>query len=480
MKEFYKIALILLIFLGTITSHAQVKPKDACHMDEGRLVFTLDTKWTIGQKQELARLFDLDSSLMAGVWAGKKELKVGGVVWSVKKLSDRLIELSKPLGGPTVSGGSDNVIMIDDQMAGIVMESTRESVPYGINKFTRYDVFSYLGGKARFFIPGHQDASHIILSGTFNNWSTLQMPMTRNDSGWTIQMKLKPGKYEYKYIIDGRWTPDPYNRQRENDLNGGENSVVFCFNHWFKLGDHLEARKVIVAGSFNNWNEHELKMVRSRNGWMLQMYLREGTHAYKFLIDGNWMMDPACKIARPDGAGHMNSFLGIGDSALFVLKGYPDAKKVVLSGNFNAWNAGELYMIKTKGGWCLPYALAPGVYEYKFIVDGEWITDPDNPLKVGAGEGANSVFVFQPNYTFTLIPYSDAKKVSVAGSFNGWNKNAYQMIRKDFKWVFPIRLKPGKYTYKFVVDGKWILDPGNDLWEENEYGTGNSVLWIEP
>jgi len=31
-----------------------------------------------------------------------------------------------------------------------------------------------------------------------------------------------------------------------------------------------------------------------------------------------------------------------------------------------------------------------------------------------------------------------------------------------------------------VVDGKWILDPDNSQMEENEYSTGNSVLWIEP
>jgi hypothetical protein len=44
----------------------------------------------------------------------------------------------------------------------------------------------------------------------------------------------------------------------------------------------------------------------------------------------------------------------------------------------------------------------------------------------------------------------------------------------------PVTLKPGKYTCKFIVDNKWINDPSNDIWEENEYGTGNSVLWIEP
>ncbi len=32
---------------------------------------------------------------------------------------------------------------------------------------------------------------------------------------------------------------------------------------------------------------------------------------------------------------------------------------------------------------------------------------------------------------------------------------------------------------KFIVDKKWILDPVNDLYEARQYGTNNSVLWIE-
>jgi hypothetical protein len=53
------------------------------------------------------------------------------------------------------------------------------------------------------------------------------------------------------------------------------------------------------------------------------------------------------------------------------------------------------------------------------------------------------------------------------------------MIREGGKWIFPIYLAPGKYTYKFIVDGKWILDPVNKLYEPNEYGTDNTVLWID-
>jgi len=54
------------------------------------------------------------------------------------------------------------------------------------------------------------------------------------------------------------------------------------------------------------------------------------------------------------------------------------------------------------------------------------------------------------------------------------------MVKEGGKWILPIYLQQGKYTYKFIVDGKWILDPANKLYEGNEYGTDNSVLWVEP
>ncbi|MEI7723935.1 MAG: glycogen-binding domain-containing protein [Bacteroidota bacterium] len=68
----------------------------------------------------------------------------------------------------------------------------------------------------------------------------------------------------------------------------------------------------------------------------------------------------------------------------------------------------------------------------------------------------------------------------VTGSFNNWSRQDYRMDLRQGTWWFPICQKPGKYTYKFIVDNKWIKDPSNDLWEDNEFGTGNSVLWIEP
>ena len=37
----------------------------------------------------------------------------------------------------------------------------------------------------------------------------------------------------------------------------------------------------------------------------------------------------------------------------------------------------------------------------------------------------------------------------------------------------------GNYEYKFIVDGTWILNPFNKLYEQNEYDTNNSILWID-
>ena len=71
------------------------------------------------------------------------------------------------------------------------------------------------------------------------------------------------------------------------------------------------------------------------------------------------------------------------------------------------------------------------------------------------------------------------KAVFLAGDFNDWTPDALRMQHEDDVWVFRIHLSVGKHVYKFIVDGKWIIDPGNSQWEDNEFDTGNSVLWME-
>ncbi|NJK97596.1 MAG: hypothetical protein HC905_24225 [Bacteroidales bacterium] len=91
----------------------------------------------------------------------------------------------------------------------------------------------------------------------------------------------------------------------------------------------------------------------------------------------------------------------------------------------------------------------------------------------------NSVLAFNPNHTFTLEGFNDAREVIVTGTFNDWNPDGFRMIRNGGTWICPVHLSQGKHLYKFIIDGEWMIDPANRLWEQNEHGTGNSILWIK-
>jgi hypothetical protein len=42
-----------------------------------------------------------------------------------------------------------------------------------------------------------------------------------------------------------------------------------------------------------------------------------------------------------------------------------------------------------------------------------------------------------------------------------------------------MRLPPGKYRYRLVVDGQWQQDPYNELIETNPFGGFNSILTVK-
>ena len=72
-----------------------------------------------------------------------------------------------------------------------------------------------------------------------------------------------------------------------------------------------------------------------------------------------------------------------------------------------------------------------------------------------------------------------ARKVSVAGDFNDWD-TAKLSAKKDLRgnWSVKVSLKPGRYEYKFFVDGSWITDPSAAV-VTNIYGSQNSVVEVK-
>ena len=82
--------------------------------------------------------------------------------------------------------------------------------------------------------------------------------------------------------------------------------------------------------------------------------------------------------------------------------------------------------------------------------------------------------------TFT-VHAEKGKAVYVAGEFNKWDPTAKKMAykAKDGVYAATVKLVPGEYQYKFVIDGTWCADPENVNSVQNDQGTFNSVLTVK-
>lgn len=77
-----------------------------------------------------------------------------------------------------------------------------------------------------------------------------------------------------------------------------------------------------------------------------------------------------------------------------------------------------------------------------------------------------------------ILVQPNAQSVSVAGDFNGWNPDHTRLEPADGGvWTVTIPLKPGRYEYMFVVNGKqWIADPLSAEDAGDGFGSHNAVL----
>lgn len=78
-------------------------------------------------------------------------------------------------------------------------------------------------------------------------------------------------------------------------------------------------------------------------------------------------------------------------SVRFSISAGQGGKKVALAGAFNGW-APQAMRKQKDGSFACSVDLEPGTYEYKFIVDGQWVVDPDtNAWAMNAYGSFNSV-----------------------------------------------------------------------------------------
>jgi 1,4-alpha-glucan branching enzyme len=70
-------------------------------------------------------------------------------------------------------------------------------------------------------------ATSIFLAGTFNNWTTNSLPMKKGRDGlWRIKVRMAPGRYEYKFFVDGDWSQETSSSDVVANPFGTQNGVI--------------------------------------------------------------------------------------------------------------------------------------------------------------------------------------------------------------------------------------------------------------
>lgn len=234
---------------------------------------------------------------------------------------------------------------------------------------------------------------------------------------WEIKLDLPPGDYEYRFVVDAQYRFSDIattNFVRHDDgsiwsrfqLDDGkrfynaarpgaepDSRAKFAVQVGYR---NANASSVKLAGEFNNWSGEPMRRVGAGE-WQSMLHLREGEYAYKFVVDGEWLLDPENSDKKTVN-GVENSMLRVnestaisgtdtpatvqpvGDEMATVFRLYaPQADEVYLVGSFNNWNGSRDPMIRRGELWETTIPLREGQYQFKFKSHDDWWVDPNHP-----------------------------------------------------------------------------------------------------
>ncbi len=119
----------------------------------------------------------------------------------------------------------------------------------------------------------------------------------------------RPGLHDVPLVVDGRVCHGERARLvgHLTVAAGRRQKVAFTFRPATK------PQRAVVAGAFNGWSQ-DRTILADPDGdgvYTAELWIDPGTYAYKFVVDGNWIADPANENKMPDGFGGFNSMLVI-------------------------------------------------------------------------------------------------------------------------------------------------------------------------
>ncbi|WP_424963790.1 alpha-amylase family glycosyl hydrolase [Ekhidna sp.] len=227
----------------------------------------------------------------------------------------------------------------------------------------------------------------------------------------------------------------------------------------------------------------------------LEDYLLEPQRLDSVTTDGPFSLqidNSVLKISgRPKQALYNLTFWaeGVGESVLmvrtkktmfsFLYQPKGDERKVMIKGEFNAWNPNNTVLEKKGNSFSTYELLTPGTYQYLYVVDGNEMRDPSNPDSVSNGMGGwNSVINIAGSnpakvptvatQSFSSSSINLTSNNSVTGLYAYWENT---LIPNEF-----ITIEGGNVHISIPANAQDVKRSQIRLWAYNKEGISNDVL----
>uniref|UniRef100_A0A915CVN7 5'-AMP-activated protein kinase subunit beta-1 n=1 Tax=Ditylenchus dipsaci TaxID=166011 RepID=A0A915CVN7_9BILA len=84
----------------------------------------------------------------------------------------------------------------------------------------------------------HPPARNVHLTGSWDQWKR-KIPLVKSTSDFSTIINLNPGRYEYKFLVDGKWVVDDNMSKTDNPM-GSQNNVISIDEADFAVFDALD------------------------------------------------------------------------------------------------------------------------------------------------------------------------------------------------------------------------------------------------
>jgi len=140
-----------------------------------------------------------------------------------------------------------------------------------------------------------------------------------------------------------------------------------------------KASKVSVKGSWDQWVEHYELEDFGENFFSMQIPVDYGLHQFKYFVDGEWKLQEGATNIMHNEVGNYNHILYVGgDYKQRISLDWEGDEENVMIVMQPAWD-NPIPMVHRDGISFLFLELPLGVYQYKYIVNGNWVHNPNKP-----------------------------------------------------------------------------------------------------